>query len=198
MVDRRTQIINAARDLMSESGAPALSVRAVARRAGIGASTLRHYFPTQQALYDATLGSALDHQLSDHRISDTGISPRQRLTECLQQFLVPPTEDEISRQQWLATLTTMVDPAGDPDRRRAWHSLNNAARRRVTDWVRILDSEGHLSRDIDRTVRFLLTLVDGISLGLAVTGAERISAEHAEQILQDGVAAVVTDRHVAG
>ncbi len=193
MTDRRTQIIDAARELMSESGTTAISVRAVAGRAGIGASTLRHYFPTQQELYDATLGSILDRQLSDHRIRDSSVSPRERLTECLRQFLISPAEDEINRQQWLALMAAMVDPTGDPDRRRTWESLVNSARRRVTDWAHILHSEGHLIHDIDRTVGYLLALIDGIALGLAVTGAERITAEQAEQILRDGLAAVIAD-----
>ena len=40
------QILEAARSVIAESGVAALSVRTVAARAGIGASTLRYHFPT--------------------------------------------------------------------------------------------------------------------------------------------------------
>ncbi|MDN6530034.1 MAG: TetR/AcrR family transcriptional regulator, partial [Brevibacterium sp.] len=48
VLSRRDDIITAAIRLAEQSppGQTNLSVRAVAREAGIGASTLRHYFPT--------------------------------------------------------------------------------------------------------------------------------------------------------
>ena len=54
---RREEIVLAAADLAAERGLSAVTVRAVAARAGIGASTLRHYFPTQSELYHAMVGT---------------------------------------------------------------------------------------------------------------------------------------------
>ncbi|QTV79795.1 TetR/AcrR family transcriptional regulator [Microbacterium sp. NIBRBAC000506063] len=87
MVDRRKQILAAARELAATGGLAAVSVRSVATRAGIGASTLRHYFPTQQELHDAVLGATFDANLRDLRIAETAVSAEDRLVECLWQFL---------------------------------------------------------------------------------------------------------------
>lgn len=195
MSDRRAEIITAARELMTDSGPNGVSVRAVAAHAGIGASTLRHYFPTQQALYEAALGDALDQQVLDLRIADPTVDARGRLTECLWQFLSAPTDTELSRQQWLATITAMVDPIADPEHRRLWEHLVHHSRTRLIAWLEVLDQEGRLVHDdINRAARFLLAVIDGAALGLIVTGQERLPTEHARQILDDAVATVVTAR----
>ena len=81
-MNTRDRIIAAATEMMQE-GAPRLSVRAVAARAGVGASTLRHHFPTQRDLINAALTATYDAAMPDERIRDTSIPPRERLVECI-------------------------------------------------------------------------------------------------------------------
>ena len=52
---RREHILQTARDLMSEEGAGAVTVRGVARAAGITPGHLGYYFPTLDALHNALL-----------------------------------------------------------------------------------------------------------------------------------------------
>lgn len=73
----RDRIIAAATAMMHE-GAPRLSVRAVAARADVGASTLRHHFPTQRDLINAALTATYDSAMPDERIRDTSVPPRER------------------------------------------------------------------------------------------------------------------------
>ena len=54
--DRRGQIVDAAVAIARVEGLPGLSVRRVATAADVGASTLRHYFPTQRELHEAVIG----------------------------------------------------------------------------------------------------------------------------------------------
>lgn len=169
-----------------------MSVRAVAARAQIGASTLRHYFPTQQALYDAVLGEMMSAHLNDLRIGDTSVPARERLAECLWQFIGAPADSELARHQWLSTISAMVDPTADPDRRRLWERLVHQARIKLTGWLELLHAEGCLAGDdVERSVRFLLSVVDGVALGTIVVGEERLSNEHADQIIRDAVAAII-------
>ncbi|BCS87600.1 TetR/AcrR family transcriptional regulator [Pseudodesulfovibrio sediminis] len=61
--ENRRAILAAAVDLMIESGFKSMSMRAVARKAGVGDATIYNYFPTKEALiygyYEESLNSAL-------------------------------------------------------------------------------------------------------------------------------------------
>lgn len=54
-------ILRACVDIMSEQGAAAMSQEAVARRAGITQSALRHHFPTKDALIEAVFRGAFEN-----------------------------------------------------------------------------------------------------------------------------------------
>lgn len=51
------RILEAARDLLAEGGAPALSMRALASRVGITATAIYHYFENKQALVDRVVAT---------------------------------------------------------------------------------------------------------------------------------------------
>ena len=48
--DTRTAILEAARDLLALQGLEALSMRAVARRVGVSATAIYHYFESKETL----------------------------------------------------------------------------------------------------------------------------------------------------
>lgn len=55
----RSQILNVARDVIAEHGTD-VSMRDIARRAGVGLATLLRRFPTREALFEALLCTNLD------------------------------------------------------------------------------------------------------------------------------------------
>ena len=55
----RSQILNVARGVVAEHGAD-VSMRDIARRAGVGLATLLRHFPTREALFEALLCTHLD------------------------------------------------------------------------------------------------------------------------------------------
>ena len=55
----RSQILTVARDVAAEHGAD-VSMRDLARRAGVGLATLLRHFPTREALFEALLCTNLD------------------------------------------------------------------------------------------------------------------------------------------
>jgi len=55
----RSQILTVAREVVTEHGAD-VSMRDIARRAGVGLATLLRHFPTREALFEALLCTDLD------------------------------------------------------------------------------------------------------------------------------------------
>ena len=164
----RDRILAATKQMLHE-GAPRLSVRAVAARAGIGASTLRHYFPTQRDLINAALTATYEEAMPDERIRDTSVPPRERLRECLQRLLQPFDTAEPAREVWLSIFEAFAGPTTTDDARTGYDVLQVQAERRVGAWLAILEEEGALvPGDTAHRVHLLLTVIDGLSIARAL------------------------------
>jgi AcrR family transcriptional regulator len=104
---RREEILAAAVGLACEQGVGALSVRSVAAAAGVGATTLRHYFPSQVDLYRAVASQLVTNVLGDLDIADDSRDPAARLYDCLAQF-VPQSDEEVRALTGWAELTRLA------------------------------------------------------------------------------------------
>ncbi|MCL3861775.1 TetR/AcrR family transcriptional regulator [Actinotalea sp. K2] len=198
MIDRRSQILRAAHEIATTDGLSGVSVRHVAARAGIGASTLRHYFPTQQDLFDAVLGTMLDAQLSDLRIKDATVAPAIRLTECVAQLLPATDADVVRLEGWLAGYAAAIGPTRTEQQRAVLAALSRRARDRVGGWLAVLDAEDALrSPDLDQAAIILLAMVDGLALGL-ITPEGGATLERAREALARVVEAAVVAPHSPG
>jgi AcrR family transcriptional regulator len=192
MSERREQILRAAAEIAAEQGMSAVTVRSVALRAGIGASTLRHYFPTQQALYDALVGQLLDAQLDDLRIHDWTVPPAQRLAECLGQFLPATDGSRAELEQWLLLHASSVGPNPSDQARHLLAVLTARGRQRVDAWLEALAAEGVLRHaDLRRHAIVLLALLDGLSLSM-VTPESTVTVAEAREVLADAITQLVT------
>lgn len=164
----RDRIISSATAMMQE-GAPRLSVRAVAARADVGASTLRHHFRTQRDLMNATLTATYDAAMPDERIRDTSVPPRERLRECIWRLLEPFGTPAEAREVWTNLLHTFAQAEADSNTRAGYELLVAQAERRVGAWLAILEEEGALSPgDNAKRTDLLLTVVDGLSIARAL------------------------------
>lgn len=191
MVDRRAEILRAAQEIAVAEGVSGLSVRAVASRAGIGASTLRHYFPTQHHLFDAVLGQVLNAQLEDLRISDTSVPPAVRLTECMQQFLPADDASVPQLEGWLAGYAAAFGPGRSEQGRAVLATLSRHARDRVSQWLAVVDVEGMLRPpSTEQAATILVATVNGLSLEL-ITPETPINLETARQALTHVIAATI-------
>ena len=172
-MNTRDRIIAAATAMMQE-GAPRLSVRAVAARAGVGASTLRHHFPTQRDLVNAALTATYDAAMPDERIRETSMPPRERLRECLRRLLDPFGTPAEARDVWTNLLHTFAEAEADAKTRAAYDVLVDHAERRIRAWLAILEEEGVLPPgDNVRRTDFLLTVVDGLSIARALPPSDQ-------------------------
>jgi AcrR family transcriptional regulator len=75
--DIRSEILRASLDLMNEGGISALSMREVARRAGVSHQAPYHHFPDREAILAELIGRGFD-QLSDYMISALGTARGKR------------------------------------------------------------------------------------------------------------------------
>ncbi|MFC6355905.1 TetR/AcrR family transcriptional regulator [Luethyella okanaganae] len=187
MSNRREQIVAAAAQIAAQSGTAALSVRAVAQKAGVGVGTLRHYFPSQKDLYSEVLDRIFDAQLDDLNIDDGTTSPARRLAECMRQFL-PAEDGRISELEgWLALYTSALGRDRTDAGARLLTAFNQRARTRVDRWLSTLHT--------DRTRRsqhvvLLLALVDGLCLEL-LTPETQLTVQDARETLDEVISCVV-------
>ncbi|WP_158277218.1 TetR/AcrR family transcriptional regulator [Serinibacter arcticus] len=195
MDTRRDQIVEAARRLLAADPESSPTVRAVALEAGIGASTLRHYFPTQRALREAVLDRALEEPPSELAIRDSSRPPAERLTECLLQLLPPQAlVEELPFSRWAEALAAVFGPDATAESRLAWAANGAQLRRRVAGWLAVLAEEGAVAPGSEeRSARLLMTVVDGLATSRILPVARHDAAEEL-QVLDDAVAAVLRGR----
>lgn len=146
-----------------------MSVRAVARRAGVGMGTLRYHFPSQRALLDAVFSSLYDQALPDEHIRDAAIPSEERLLECCRHFLDPVGMGHRAREVWADIFRTFIVPDASPDHRAGYLELRRHSLGRVQSWLSILVQEGSLCPgDNELRARYLLAVLDGLALQRAL------------------------------
>lgn len=192
--DRREQILDAAVALVREGGLAAASVRAVATRAGIGASTLRYWFPSQRALNEAVAARLLDIQIDDRRIGEPDVDSVERLVECLGQLLGSDQgsgqdgdDDRAALLGWLDLTHAAITRGAESLHAQLLAGFVEAGRSRVVAWLGQLATEGHLAADdVERAATALTTRIDGLALARLAPVAP-LSSQEAHAILRGDV-----------
>ncbi len=179
-MSRRDEIVAAALGVVRERGLGALSVRSVAAAAGVGPTTLRHYFPTQAELHKEIAASLTAGVLDDLGIADAARDPTDRLAECLAQFLPPRAISAEALAGWSELYRLALGGAPNLGVVEIIGSARRASERALRRWLDVLADEGHVVRaDIDAHVTRILALIDGIHLDLIVDPAS-IDLDEAE------------------
>ncbi|MFF5173279.1 TetR/AcrR family transcriptional regulator [Micromonospora sp. NPDC000089] len=179
----RERILAAAAAMIAEDLTTRLSVRAVAARAGVSTGSLRFHFPTQRALQDAVLARIYDHMVPEDPIHDRSLPARDRLVSCLRQVLAPTGVGEQARAAWGAAYRTFIAPEPTEDVRAAYRAVERQGWRRIEYWLTVLTDEGALPReDHARQVRFLLTVLQGLSIDRALPAEDSILKSETETL----------------
>ncbi|MFY1704954.1 TetR/AcrR family transcriptional regulator [Micromonospora sp. WMMA1923] len=161
--DTRDRILIAAATMLGENPTARLSVRGVAARAGVSTGSLRHFFPTQQALVDTVVASLYDIDIPDDPIRDTERTPAERLVECLRQLLAQVGTGDRARAYWRGLYETYITPGLADDEVAAYRSLERLGLHRIERWLTVLAEEGVLpADDVARRARFLGTVLNGL------------------------------------
>lgn len=187
----RDKILWAAAALLGEEAGQALSVRAVAAKAGVSTGSLRHFFPTQRDLMSAVLTLLYDMVLPNGAIHDASIPATDRLVAVLQQLLAPEAATVHPRDAWRRTFDRYIGQEPSAAIRAEYLAIEDEVRARIESWLATLESEGALGPgDNARRARYLMTVVNGISIGQALpAGDERL--KHEREVLRDAVGHVL-------
>lgn len=171
----REKIIEAALRLAAAQGLSSLSVRSVAAAAGVGATTLRHYFPAQAELHLVVATELARRPVDDLSIADDRRDPSDRLFECLAQLL-PPGGRRAGIEGWFELHRMSAGP--DPGARFIAETAQRSRAERVRRWLTVLAGRGHLRpEDVDGHASSALALVNGLYLrALFQPGREDLDA----------------------
>ncbi|MFC0547574.1 TetR/AcrR family transcriptional regulator [Kutzneria chonburiensis] len=177
---RRRELAEAVWRVISTDGVHRASVRAVAAESGWSTGSLRHYFPTQ----DALLAFAMELLADKARARMLAIDDRDARTVLrrIAEALLPMTpEHRVEVEVWLALLArAQVDPGlqrAERDNREALQALLSGVLWRAT-------AQGELSKDRNpdlEAVRYL-AVIDGMTLA-CVFSAEWISTDAALTVI---------------
>jgi AcrR family transcriptional regulator len=191
-VDTRSKILIAAATMLGEDPTARLSVRAVAARAGVSTGSLRHFFPTQQALIDTVVAGMQTLDLPEDPIADTSRGPAERLQACLRMLLAAVGAGEEARRHWTSLHNAYVASPPPEDSTHVFLALERLAVDRVQRWLAALQEEGVIGAgDLESPARFLLTVVNGLAFERALPGARaRIGFE--ANTLKTAVSAVLS------
>ncbi|MFI6090721.1 TetR/AcrR family transcriptional regulator [Streptomyces sp. NPDC051218] len=182
-METREKILRAAAEMIAEDMAAKLSVRAVAARAGVSTGSLRFHFPTQRALQDSLLSRIYEYVLPGDPIRDRELPPRERLLNCLRQVLAPLGVNEDARAAWGNMYRTFIEPEPTEQLRSTYLGHEWQAERRIEHWLTVLAEEGALPPgDHTRNVRFLLTVLNGLSVERALPARESVLVAETETL----------------
>ncbi|MFY1695948.1 MULTISPECIES: TetR/AcrR family transcriptional regulator [unclassified Solwaraspora] len=179
----RERILAAAAAMLAEDVTARLSVRAVAARAGVSTGSLRFHFPTQRALQDTVLARIYGQMFPDDPIHDRSLPARDRLVNCLRQVLAPAGVGEQAREAWGNAYQMFIAPEPSEKVRAGYLALEREGWRRIEYWLTVLADEGALPRqDHARRVRFLLTVLNGLSVERALPAEDSILTAETETL----------------
>ena len=107
--ERRSALISAAIDLISDGGPTSATVRAIAQRAGVTPGLIRHYFATKEALMRAAYAHVMDSmtQASLAVVATAPDRPEARLAVFVASSLRPPVIDPNAMGLWAGFLHQM-------------------------------------------------------------------------------------------
>ena len=171
-MSKRDEIIAAAIRLAegSQPGQANLSVRAVAKEAGVGPSTLRHYFPSQSDLHEAVALKSIDTVINDFSIADTALDPADRLYECCAQFLPTHEHRDVQLETWFSMHLHALGAEKRAVSRRLLEHGHRVTYDSLHRWLNLLAEEGHVDpAEVAPIAKALFTSIDGIALHSIIT-----------------------------
>jgi AcrR family transcriptional regulator len=106
--ERRRQLLERGAELFTQYSYDELSMRKIAREAGISKALLYHYFPSKQAFFQATLAQAAE-ELRARTEPDPELPPVDQLTNSLEAFLELIDENALAYRKLMESATSVPD-----------------------------------------------------------------------------------------
>jgi AcrR family transcriptional regulator len=156
---KRSEILSAAAEVFARHGHRGTSLQRVAARAGMGKSSLYHYFPTREALLAALATEFLRHESQIFATIADGPGPAvdrlRRLIDAITGLL----------DGWKSVGPLLIDLLREPVGRRRMRETFRVARTALAKLVRDGQREGSFARaNADGLAALLLACLDGLFL----------------------------------
>jgi AcrR family transcriptional regulator len=103
--DARAQILRAASDVFTEDGYDAASMRGIARRAGVDAGLVRHYFTDKAELFTETISAPVR---PDRLVQQVLAGPRDEIGAALVRTLLTALEEPEARRRAIGLIRTAL------------------------------------------------------------------------------------------
>jgi AcrR family transcriptional regulator len=175
-VRNRSLLLDTAAKAIREQGTD-VSLREVARRAGVGLGTLHRHFPTREALLEAVLGERFNRLANRAATLGDTLPAREALTTWIDEYFAGAAQ---YRGLTAALMTTIADVESP------LHASCVAMRGAVTGLLGRAQASGELRPDVDGTDLFALVNAVGWIADQGPTLARR--RDHLINLVMDGLA----------
>jgi AcrR family transcriptional regulator len=106
--DRRRQLLERGAELFARYSYDELSMRTIAREAGISKPLLYHYFPSKREFFQATLGQAAE-ELRTRTEPDPSLPPLDQLRGSLEAFLELIAENDLAYRKVMQSVSSVPE-----------------------------------------------------------------------------------------
>lgn len=106
--DRRRQLLERGAELFARYSYDELSMRKIAREAGISKPLLYHYFPSKREFFQATLAQAAE-ELRTRTEPDPALPPLDQLRGSLEAFLELIDENELAYSKLMQSVSSVPE-----------------------------------------------------------------------------------------
>ncbi len=185
--EKRREILAAAIETFAKHGMRGTNLARVAQAAGMGKSSLYHYFPTREALFSALADEILRHEAELFRsLASQEGSPRHRLRTLVDGITALFSD-------WAAAGPLLIDFLGEPKGKKRLKKTLDTARDAIAEILR----EGQRTRDFRRgspeaMATILLGCIDGLFLQELIAPGSTADASRGRllhEMLENGVLA---------
>lgn len=167
-LDSRDRVLWAGASMLADGPGAALSVRAVAAKAGVSVGSLRHHFPTQRALINAVVKLVYDFSPTVGDLDDTSVPARDRLMAYLSTILAP-TIDFDAVSAWRLTFSRYVMTTPSAEASAEYLAAERETALRIEHVLNRFEENGALAAgDNSRRAAFLVAVITGISVSQAL------------------------------
>ena len=184
------RIADAAVTVVARRGLDQLSVRSVAREAGVAPGTVQHHYRSRPALLRAALDRVVERQFGRIAAGGPHPTPLAALRAGLRQLLPLDAARRDESIVWLAFTAAAASDAAVADRHREVVAL---MRRTTADTIRLAQRAGEVPAGIDATTSAVLVVAatDGLVVhGLSAPGRRpsllRLCDEAVDRLLSPG------------
>ncbi|MEI2399817.1 TetR/AcrR family transcriptional regulator [Paenibacillus phytohabitans] len=159
--ERRNHLAEAAWRIIRRDGLEAVSVRNVAKEAGMSLGSLRHYFASQSELLAFSMRLVSERSYQRVEVFQYSGNPREDVERLIHELMPIDEERRAEAEVWLAFVGRA---AADPAIQALKQEVHNGLYSGFCQMMEYLDAVNLLRQDLDldREIKTLHALVDGL------------------------------------